>query len=168
MNPALLLNATYEPLSIVSWKKAITLLILGKAEMLAEQSSVARSATQIFKLPAVLRLVRRVSVPRSRVQFSRDNVYRRDGYCCQYCGDQFMKEKLTFDHVLPRSRGGRATWKNIVASCQPCNLSKGNRTPEEAQMPLLKQPGEPRWWPFSSSSANFEKHPEAWRPYLWT
>lgn len=168
MNPALLLNATYEPLSIVSWKKAITLLILGKAEMLAAQADEIHSATQTFKLPSVLRLVRRVSVPRHVVQFSRENVYRRDAYCCQYCGKHFMKDKLTFDHVLPRSRGGRATWANIVASCQRCNLAKGNRTPEEAKMPLLKKPGEPRWWPFSSSSAHFESHPEAWRPYLWT
>lgn len=168
MNPALLLNATYEPLSVVSWKKAITLLILGKAEMLAEQSNVVRSATQIFKLPSVLRLVRRVSVPRRRVQFSRANVYRRDGFCCQYCGDRFRKDELTFDHIMPRSRGGRATWSNIVSSCRHCNRTKGNRTPDEAQMPLLNQPGEPRWWPFSTSSAHFEKHPEAWQPYLWT
>jgi 5-methylcytosine-specific restriction endonuclease McrA len=168
MNPALLLNATYEPLSVVSWKKAITLLILGKAEMIAEQSSVVHSATRVFRLPSVLRLLRRVSVPRSRVQFSRVNVYRRDGFSCQYCGVYFRKEELTFDHVLPRSRGGQAEWTNIVTSCRPCNRVKGDRTPDEAEMPLLNQPSEPRWWPFSSSSARFEEHPEEWKPYLWT
>lgn len=168
MKPALLLNATYEPLSIVSWKKAITLLILGKAEMIEAQKRVVRSATQAFKLPSVLRLVRRVTVPRSRVQFSRDNVYRRDGFQCQYCGERFRKDELTFDHVLPRSRGGETNWTNIVTSCRPCNRAKGDRTPSEATMPLLSKPKEPRWWPFSASSARFEEHPEEWKPYLWT
>lgn len=168
MNPALLLNATYEPLSIVSWKKAITLLILGKAEMIEAQQRVVRSATRAFRLPSVLRLVRRVHVPRSRVQFSRSNVYRRDAFSCQYCGQHYRKEELTFDHVLPRSRGGETNWTNIVTSCKPCNRTKGDRTPDEADMPLLSQPKEPRWWPFSASSARFEEHPDEWRPYLWT
>ncbi|QDG54222.1 HNH endonuclease [Persicimonas caeni] len=168
MDPALLLNATYEPLSVVSWKKAITLLILGKAEMIEPQASVVHSATRVFRLPSVLRLLRRVSVPRSRVQFSRTNVYRRDGFSCQYCGVRFRKEELTFDHVLPRSRGGATNWTNIVTSCKPCNRTKGDRTPEEATMPLLSQPKEPRWWPFSASSARFDEHPDEWKPYLWT
>ena len=168
MEPALLLNATYEPLTIVSWKKAITLLILGKAEIIEEQERVVRSATRVFTLPSVLRLIRRVTVPRHRVQFSRTNVYRRDAFRCQYCGDRFRGDDLTFDHVLPRSRGGETNWTNIVTSCRPCNRFKGDRTPDEADMPLLAQPKEPRWWPFSASSARFEEHPEEWKPYLWT
>lgn len=168
MNAALLLNATYEPLSVVSWQKAITLLVLGKAEMVEVQNLVVHSASQRFRLPSVLRLLRRVKMPRKRVQFCGTNVYQRDGFCCQYCGGSFVPEELTFDHVLPRSRGGRAEWCNIVTSCKPCNLAKGDRTPAEARMPLLKQPTEPRWWPFSSACARTAAHPEEWKPYLWT
>lgn len=167
MNPALLLNATYEPLSVVSWRKAITLLILGKAELIEEQGRLVHSATRAYKLPSVLRLIRRVSVPPHRVQFSRSNVYRRDQYHCQYCEARFRREDLTFDHVLPRSRGGETSWTNIVTSCRPCNRIKGDRTPAEANMPLASQPKEPRWWPFSASSARVEEHPEEWLPYLW-
>ena len=168
MNPALLLNASYEPLTVVSWKKAIPLLLLGKAEMLTPQSATVRSATQTFELPSVLRLFQRVRVPRHRVQFSRSNVYRRDGFRCQYCGKKFGPCDLTFDHVLPRSRGGETTWANIATSCQPCNRRKGDRTPSEARMPLLSTPQEPRWWPFSASCGMVDNHPEEWRPYLWT
>ena len=167
MEPALLLNATYEPLSVVSWKKAITLVILGKAEMLEPQDRPVRSATMTFALPSVLRLTSRVKVPRQTVQFSRINVYRRDGFKCQYCTRKFPVSKLTFDHVLPSSRGGQTTWENIVTSCENCNRIKGDRTPREAQMPLLLAPKEPRWWPFSMGSWDIADHPERWHPYMW-
>lgn len=168
MKTALLLNATYEPLRVVPWKKAITLMILGKAEAIERHDRVVHSANDVFVLPSVLRLVRRVKVPRMGIQFSRVNVYRRDGFTCQYCGEEFNADALTFDHVMPQSRGGSTDWKNIVTSCGPCNRQKGDRTPSEADMPLLTQPKKPRWWPFSESSRNFDKHPESWRPYLWT
>lgn len=168
MEPALLLNASYEPLSIVNWKKAITLLWLGKAEVIVSHPRAIRSATETLWLPSVLRLQRRVRVPRHRVHFSRHNVYRRDGYRCQYCAKRFAASDLTFDHVLPRSRGGETNWINIVTSCQPCNRLKCSRTPAEAGMPLLQQPREPRWWPFSAGAGNLDEHPEDWKPYLWT
>ncbi|MFU8806015.1 MAG: HNH endonuclease [Bradymonadaceae bacterium] len=168
MRPALLLNASYEPLTIVSWKKAVTLMWLGKAEVLSEQSEKVRSATQSFPLPSVLRLFTRVRIPRRTVQFSRHNVYRRDGYVCQYCARKYQAHDLTFDHVLPRSRGGQTTWTNIVTSCQPCNRRKCSRTPAEAKMPLISQPIEPRWWPFSTGSGQIDHHPDDWQPYLWT
>ena len=109
MEPALLLNATYEPIKIISWKKAITLLFLGKAEMLERQDEDIRSTNDVHALPSVLRLYRRVRVPRKPVQFSRGNVYRRDGYTCQYCAQKFSPSQLTFDHVMPRSRGGETS-----------------------------------------------------------
>jgi 5-methylcytosine-specific restriction endonuclease McrA len=168
MKPTLLLNATYEPLTVVTWKKAITLMILGKAEAIEEHERVVRSARDTFTLPSVLRLIRRVNAPRTGIQFSRLNVYRRDGFECQYCGDEFDFDDLTFDHVVPQSRGGETDWNNIVTACGPCNRAKGDRTPEEAGMPLLNQPKRPRWWPFSESAQNFDKHPDSWRPYLWT
>ncbi len=167
MKPALLLNASYEPLSIVEWKRAIKLLLLGKAEMLSAHSRKVHSATETFDLPSVLRLQRRVKVPHRRVHFSRKNVYRRDNYQCQYCGDRFSASDLTFDHVVPQSRGGETSWTNIVTSCQPCNREKCSRTPQEASMPLLNKPTEPRWWPFSASAGNVDDHPEDWKPYLW-
>ncbi len=166
MEPALLLNATYEPLLVVDWKKAITLIWLGKAEIIEAQDREIRSAHDSHNLPSVLRLLKRVKVPRRAVQFSRANVYRRDGYACQYCGNTGRNSVLTFDHVMPRSRGGKTTWENIVTSCEPCNRTKGDRTPLEADMPLLQRPKEPRWWPFTLTAWD-GKHPERWRPYLW-
>ena len=167
MESALLLNATYEPLSVVSWKKAITLVLLGKAEMLEPQTKPVHSATRSFQLPSVLRLLQRVRVPRRTVQFTRSNVYRRDGFRCQYCDTKFSAGKLTFDHVFPRSRGGQTSWDNIVTSCEPCNRIKGDRTPTEAKMPLPKQPKEPKWWPFSTGAWDVADHPDGWKPYMW-
>lgn len=168
MDSALLLNATYEPIKVINWQKAITLLIMGKAEMLEIQNAFVRSANDQFPLPSVLRLVRRVRVPKKPVQFSRANVYRRDDYQCQYCGDHFAPAALTFDHVMPRSRGGETSWLNIVTACQECNRFKGDRTPAEAQMPLLNNPKEPNWLPFADSRySGSETHRQEWRPYLW-
>ena len=168
MKPALLLNATYEPLRIVPWKKAITLVFLDKAELVERHDRKVPSASSSFDLPSVLRLTRRVKVPRNGVRFTRMNVYRRDGFSCQYCGVEYDVDHLTFDHVVPQSRGGSTNWTNIVTCCGPCNRRKGDRTPSEAGMPLASKPGKPRWWPFSESSINLEKHPDNWRPYLWT
>lgn len=167
MEPALLLNATYEPLLVVDWKKAITLVLLGKAEVLEAQERRVNSAHRTHRLPSVLRLLQRVSVPRRAVRFSRSNIYRRDGFMCQYCSQKFPTSHLTFDHVLPRSRGGETSWTNIVTSCGPCNRRKGDRTPDEARMPLRTQPSEPKWWPFSKGSWEAREHPERWRPYMW-
>lgn len=166
MEPALLLNATYEPLLVINWRKAITLILLGKAETLEPQTTRVHSASASHELPSVLRLRRRVKVPRKSVQFSRSNVYRRDDYRCQYCGVTKGDAILTFDHVIPRSRGGDTSWENIVTSCARCNRRKGDRTPAEAEMKLANKPIEPRWWPFSLSSFD-GKHPEHWKPYLW-
>jgi len=167
MEPALLLNATYEPLSIVDWKKAITLVLLGKAEIVEPQDRAVRSATRSHELPSVLRLYARVKVPRRSVQFSRSNVYRRDSYQCQYCTRKYPVSMLTFDHVLPRSRGGLTSWENIVTSCEECNRQKGDRTPLEAGMPLRSKPKEPRWWPFSSGSWDYGDYQERWKTYMW-
>lgn len=167
MEPTLLLNASYEPLSIVTWKKALALVLLGKAEMIETQKFSARSVSKSYALPSVLRLRSRVSVPRKSVSFNRANVYRRDAFRCQYCTEKFSGKDLTFDHVLPVSRGGRTNWENIVSSCSPCNRMKGDSTPEEASMPLLKVPKAPRWRPFSLSSWDAEDHPAIWHPYMW-
>ncbi len=167
MEPALLLNATYEPIKVISWKKAITLLFLGKAEMLERHDREIRSLHRSYALPSVIRLMYRVKVPRRPVQFSRHNIYRRDDYTCQYCGGEFNPAQLTFDHIFPRSRGGDKSWVNIITACQQCNRIKGNRTPEEADMPLLSVPKEPRWSPFTLDGISGNT-PENWKPYLWS
>lgn len=166
MEPALLLNSTYEPILVIDWKKAITLVVLGKAEILVHQDARVRSASDFHTLPSVLRLHRRVRVPRRTVQFSRANVYRRDGYMCQYCGTSNREATLTFDHVVPKSRGGLTTWENIVTSCESCNREKGDLTPDEAKMTLLQRPREPKWWPFTMSPWDGQQ-PDRWKPYLW-
>jgi 5-methylcytosine-specific restriction endonuclease McrA len=168
MDPALLLNATYEPIQIVSWRKAITLYLLEKAEVVEKQDYEIHSADASYPMPSVLRLYHRVEVPRRNIQFSRINVYRRDGFQCQYCGVEFSVDDLTFDHVFPQSRGGGTNWTNIVTCCGPCNRQKGDRTPEEAGMTLESEPRKPQWWPFTESSCDFDKHPDDWHPYLWT
>ncbi len=168
LEPALLLNATYEPIQIVTWKKAITLYLLEKAEIIERQDCEIHSADRAYPMPSVLRLFRRVEVPRRNIQFSRINVYRRDGFCCQYCGGEYPVDELTFDHVFPQSRGGGTNWTNIVTCCGPCNRQKGDRTPEEAGMTLKSEPCKPQWWPFTESSCDFDKHPDDWHPYLWT
>jgi 5-methylcytosine-specific restriction endonuclease McrA len=167
MEPALLLNATYEPIKVISWQKAITLIVLGKAEVLEQQTYSVRSQHDEFVLPSVLRLTKRIRVPRKPVQFSRANVYRRDSYQCQYCGIKCAPAQLTFDHVMPRSRGGETSWLNIVASCQLCNRIKADRTPEEAGLELMNVPKEPQWWPFTAHGFGSDNHPTRWTSYMW-
>jgi 5-methylcytosine-specific restriction endonuclease McrA len=116
MEQTLLLNATYEPLKIVDWQKAITLMCQGKVEVVAEYDREIRSVSISFKLPSVIRLLRFIRIKRKfdYVPFSRANIYARDNHECQYCGDEFPTSDLTFDHVLPVAQGGRKDWENIV------------------------------------------------------
>ncbi len=125
MEQVLLLNITYEPLRIVNWKKALTLLCLGKVEVIEEYNRDIHAISFTAKLPAVIRLLHMVRRPNGPVKFSRQNIYARDRYKCQYCGDRFSTEDLTYDHIHPKSRGGRTAWENIVTCCIDCNRSKG-------------------------------------------
>lgn len=138
MGKVLVLNASYEPLNITSWKRAVILLIKGKAEQLEHNGTFI---CQTFPLPSVIRLRYYVKVPYKEIPLTRKNVLERDRHTCQYCS--YKGEQLTLDHVIPRSRGGPDTWENLVAACVRCNIRKGNRTPKESQMPLLKQPRKP-------------------------
>ena len=140
MENVLLLNITYEPLNIINWKKAITLLLLGKVEVLEEYGREIRSMSFTLRLPSVVRLLRMVRRPHAPVKFSRQNIYTRDKYSCQYCGTRLPPEELTYDHVVPKSRGGKTVWTNIVTCCMHCNRKKGGRTPAEARMTLIRAP----------------------------
>ena len=168
MESTLLLNASFEPLKIISWQRAITLLFAGKVEVIEEYSREVHSVTFSVKLPSILRLLKYVKVKKSRiVKFSRANIYARDKYTCQYCDTTFRSEELTFDHVIPVSRGGTKSWENIVTACIDCNRRKGGLTPAEAGMKLVQKPVEPSWVPSLSLTLVFKNAPESWRDYLY-
>lgn len=165
--PALLLNATYEPLKVISWKKAIVLVTLGKVEVIEEYDREIHSVSLSFKLPSVVRLLKYVKGRPNWIRFSRQNVYLRDGFRCQYCGREFPPQELTCDHVIPRSRGGKTDWTNVVTCCKSCNHKKGGRTPEEAGMTLLREPKRPQWLPFIHMSLKMKDPPASWYEYLY-
>jgi 5-methylcytosine-specific restriction endonuclease McrA len=160
----LVLNQSYEPISVCNVKKAISLLFLMKAEIVVSNDNRSvRSVRSAFKHPSVIRLSRYIHVPVKKVELSRKNLMRRDAHRCQYCGS--TKPPLTLDHIQPRSRGGGDSWENLVTACIRCNTKKGNRTPDEAGMKLLKTPRRP-------SHVTFIKNlggdiDERWKPYLF-
>ncbi len=161
------MNLSYEPLKVIDWRKAITLLCLGKVEVIEEYGRDIRSVSVTIRLPSVVRLLRLVKRPKSPVRFSRRNIYARDRHRCQYCGRRFPTEDLTYDHVLPRSRGGRTEWKNIVTCCVTCNRKKGGKTPEEAGMRLVRKPSRPTWVPAVRLTLGVKQIPSTWRDYLY-
>jgi 5-methylcytosine-specific restriction endonuclease McrA len=136
-------------------------------EVIEEYGKEIHSVSFTIRLPSVVRLLRMVKRPKSPIKFSRQNIYARDRYRCQYCGDQYPSEELTYDHVHPRSRGGKTEWKNIVTCCVNCNRKKGGRTPAEASMKLIRRPTRPSWVPALKISIGFRRVPESWRDYLY-
>jgi 5-methylcytosine-specific restriction endonuclease McrA len=139
MNPVLLLNASYEPLRVVSAERAVILILQGKAEAVSDSDNVMRSPSTTVKVPLVARLVAMAKVPRmTRVPFSRKMLAHRDGGVCQFSGCE--RKGTTVDHLLPSSRGGKSTYENCVLACGPCNFQKANRTLEEMGWTLKKRP----------------------------
>ncbi|MEI6380990.1 MAG: HNH endonuclease [Cyanobacteriota bacterium ELA615] len=162
MAKVLVLNASYEPLNITSWRRAVVLLLKGKAEQLEHNGQLLYAG---FPLPTVIRLRHYVQVPYKEIPLTRRNVLERDRHTCQYCSHR--GDDLTLDHVVPKSRGGADSWENLIAACVRCNVNKGNRTPREAGMTMLSQPRKPH------SSLYFElvKHTKSdlehqWRKYV--
>lgn len=141
----LVLNASYEPLSLVSVRRAVVLLLREKAELVEATQNMVRSSTQAMPVPLVIRLVKYVRLPHRRVPATRTAIMLRDGYTCQYCGEVPGRAQLTVDHVVPRSRGGSHHWDNLVTACKRCNQRKGSHLPDEAQMLLLRKPFEPTY-----------------------
>ena len=160
----LVLNGNFEPLNICSIQRGMTLLFLGKAEVLRYSEARVRSAEDSFAIPSVLRLHEVVRRPLPELKISRKSVLARDSYTCVYCGS---RETLTIDHVFPRHRGGENTWENVVCSCLRCNNKKGNRTPQECGLRLPHPPRKPRYIPYISFPrfVSAVKRPE-WREYL--
>ena len=163
-NRVLVLNQSYEPISVCSAKKAFLLIFLLKADLVAEREDrVLRSVNATYPYPSVIRLSSYIRVRFKNVELSRRNILRRDNNQCQYCGK--ITTPLTLDHIIPRSRGGMDTWDNLVTACIRCNNRKGNQTPEEAGIKLAKQPRKPHHVIFLKNFMG--KVDEAWKPYLF-
>ncbi len=162
----LLLNSTYEPLRVISWQRAVTMLYLDKVELVRSYDRLLRSVSLRMNTPAVVKLVHFVRRHRVRIAFSRRNVFLRDGHRCQYCNTSLPATELTTDHVVPRSRGGTTCWDNVVTACGPCNRKKGSRTPAQARMLLRREPARPRSLPSLGLRLRQENAPELWREFL--
>ena len=160
----LLLDTSWRPLRVISWMRALSLNHLGRV-LVAEiyPDAPVRSSSCEFDRPAVVVLKDFHGYRPYRVRFSKRNVYIRDGFTCQYCGKQYPQYWLTIDHVIPKSKGGKNTWANVVAACGPCNHKKGGRSPAEARMPLLRKPSEPQVEDHSALSSSV---PVQWKPYI--
>ena len=139
VSQVLVLNATYEPLNITTWKRAMVMVLMGKAEGLEHDRR--RLLRPNLHQPTVIRLRQFVRVPYRQMPLTRRNVFQRDNHHCQYCGSG--SDPLSIDHVVPRSRGGPDSWENVTTACLSCNVRKGNRTPREAGMPLRQEPRRP-------------------------
>ncbi|MFW5878256.1 MAG: HNH endonuclease [Myxococcota bacterium] len=179
----LVLNRYYQPIHVTTVRRAFGMLYQGMAKVVdrhfetfdfpswsalsasVHDETIGTIDSQI-RVPRVILLHACNQFPRSRVRFSRLNIYLRDGNRCQYCGRGRGKVEINLDHVVPRSRGGSTTWENVVCSCVPCNMRKGGRTPEEAGMRLVRTPVRPRWSPFAQRGANAGIIYDAWKPFL--
>ncbi|WKN44340.1 HNH endonuclease [Tunicatimonas pelagia] len=158
----LLLNQDYQPLTVCSMERAFLLVFLNKAELLTEaENDEIRTVNKTFPCPAVIRLYRYVNLPYRGVVLTRQNVFKRDKFTCQYCGSP---KNLTLDHVIPRSKGGKTSWANLVTACQPCNTQKGDRRPHEANLKLQQKPHRPTYLIFlRDHSGSMRKE---WQPFL--
>lgn len=165
MEDALLLNSSYEPIKVISWRRAITLFFTGKVEVVEEYDREIRSVSIAVKAPSVVRLLKYARVGTRKPPLSRLNILARDDFRCQYCLKDLPHKEATLDHVMPRSRGGKTSWNNVVSACGPCNRRKGGRTPKEARMNLFKPPVEPGWVPVLTVRLN-GRLPESWRQFL--
>lgn len=162
----LVLNQTFEPLQVCTARRAIRLLFTGKAERVEDSCHVFRSPTTALVLPSIIRLQHFVRLPVSpTISFNKKNILKRDGYTCQYCGRN-GGERMTIDHIIPRSMGGRTVWENVVSACRACNLKKGNKPLAEIGMRLKRPPARPRSASILGILAHTSSQYESWRRYL--
>ena len=158
------LDSAYKPVGIVSWRDALVLVITEKAYAVEVYETYVRSAREVFQLPSVIALKKYINIDFLKPVCSRKNIILRDENTCQYCGKEFSSDDLTMDHIIPKAKGGKKSWKNIVTACKPCNQKKGSRTPEQAGMRLLRVP-RPLTGPvmIKRRSSSFHSH---WKNYL--
>jgi len=162
--PVLVLNQSYEPLTVCRARRAVVLIFQGKAEMLENGVGFIHSISETVPLPSVIRLARLIKRPYRERKLTRFEIFNRDNYTCQYCGQQ--TRQLTLDHVIPRYRGGQHTWENVVSACVSCNRRKAGRTPREANMKLIRLPSPPRGRPFFSIPYHYTQTQSEWQKYL--
>ena len=165
--PVLVLNASYEPINICAARRALVLVLKGVASAEEETLHAVHSARAMTRLPSVIRLLEYRRIPHQTRALSRKNILLRDRNTCQFCSHTFPASELTLDHILPRSRGGHSSWENLVACCYHCNNSKGDRTPEEAGLRLVRRPR-----PFTLHTSRqlmrlIGNKDEKWRKYLF-
>jgi 5-methylcytosine-specific restriction endonuclease McrA len=166
-DPVLVLNATFEPINVTAVRRALVLLLKGVAQAEELNTSQVHSTSRTVQVPSVIRLLAYRHIPQQTRALSRKNILLRDHNTCQFCGRTFPASELTLDHVMPRSRGGRSSWENLVACCYACNNSKGDRTPEEAGLELSRRPR-----PFTLHTSRqlmrlIGHKDEKWRKYLF-
>ena len=171
--PALVLNAdfrplSYFPLSLWSWQDAVRAVFRDRVNTVAEYDRVVRSPSFEMRLPSVISLKEYVHLDR-RPAFTRFNVFLRDRFVCQYCAGGFPSEELTFDHLIPRSRGGRTTWDNVITACQGCNLRKGDRLPKECGLLPIREPEQPTTYQLQENGRAFPPNflHESWNDFLY-
>ena len=160
----LIVDVALQPIRITHWTKALMLVILNKAEALSYYKDVFIHSQKVtMPLPNVIKIKKYVGYGKNLPRFSRLNIMFRDNFTCQYCGKQEKKDKLTMDHIIPKSQGGKKGWSNIVTSCVPCNQKKSNRTPEQANMSLIRIPSKLKKLP---SLILKSSDPEEWHHYF--
>ncbi len=158
----LVLNQDFRALTICSMERAFILVFMRKAELVRDvEGEELRTVTEIYPKPSIIRLSKYIHVPYRNVELTRYNVFKRDGNACAYCGS---KLNLTLDHVIPKSKGGKTTWNNLVAACRKCNSKKGHLTPEEAGLVLTVKPHKPTFINFIKKS--FRSSKQDWMEYL--
>ena len=158
-------NSNYEPLNVCTLRRALSLMLLGKAEVLQHRESPIRTAGGYLGAPSVLKMRYQVRRPMPQLRLSRHSVLARDNYTCQYCGCK--GKDLTIDHVVPKWCGGPHTWDNLVACCRRCNLRKGDKTPQQAHMKLARKPKRPHFIPYLSLPLYLKaQNKDEWRMYL--
>jgi 5-methylcytosine-specific restriction endonuclease McrA len=162
--PVLVLNQSYEPLNVCRVRRAIVLIHHGKAEMLENGAGFIHATSGDFPLPSVIRLAHLIKRPRPHQKLTRQEVFQRDNYTCQYCGKQ--TGQLTIDHVIPRYRNGGHTWENVVSACIACNRRKAGKTPKEAGMRLIHPPAPPRGDAYFYIPHRYRQSQSQWRKYL--
>jgi 5-methylcytosine-specific restriction endonuclease McrA len=188
----LTLNRNFHPVQVISVKRAMCLICKGLAEVLhndggqfavydfdgwrelselqemvdgSDSDDWIRSVHFSILAPKIIRLLKYDRVPRTMVKFNRKNIFLRDEFRCQYCGDRFATQNLSLDHVLPRCRGGNDSWENVVCACRKCNVTKGGRTPDEARMTLLRRPTKPARSPILTRQLTQRRY-ACWKPFL--
>lgn len=162
----LLLTPWFFPIKILRWQDAVKMKYEGTVDVIVEYDELVCSPSVTWKMPAVVRLHKMPSAKKRGVKFSRINVYQRDNFCCQYCGKKFKMADLSYDHVVPRSAGGRTVFENIVTACRRCNSKKDNKTRDDAGMWPITPPRRPTSLPLAPPILDLSKVPDEWQGFV--